>query len=322
MRIKRGRPRAPKTLTEYQYWERVRMSDSVSITVLMSVYNGQPYIEEAIESIVNQTFSDFEFLIIDDGSTDGSRDILKKWKAHDDRIRLILHGENKGLGYALHEGVSEAHGDWIVRMDDDDIAFPNRLKRQVKYIQENPEVDILSAWAIDIDKHANPMRLRQVPIKHEDIVRLIWTIPVVHPAVMFRKDEVKKVGSYDSDLRRRQDYDLWFRCAAAGLRFANIPEPLIYYRFTDDYYDKNDLGTALDQVQIGWRGCRLIGAGPLAYIGVMAPLIRALLPRTLSRWVQTLINRFDPRKERKGIPKEKYNDYFPEGAKSNDPANA
>jgi hypothetical protein len=125
---------------------------------------------------------------------------------------------------------------------------------------------------------------------------------MIHPAVMFHRDAILEVGSYSRQLRRRQDYDLWFRCAAEGLRFANLAEPLIFYRFTDDYFDKNDLDTALDQVKIGWRGCWLVGAGPIAYLGVLAPLIRALLPQPLSKVMQKVLNKFDPRSEQDAIP--------------------
>jgi glycosyltransferase involved in cell wall biosynthesis len=277
-------------------------TDTPAVTVLMSVYNGLPYLDQAVESILVQTFSNFEFLIIDDGSTDGSREVLKTWADRDERIRLVLHSKNRGLGYSLHEGVKKAQGNWIARMDDDDIALPDRLERQISYLSENPDVDILSGWAIDCDGDGNPLRLRQVPISHDEIVRLIWTIPIVHPAVIFRRSAILDAGSYSSTLRRRQDYDLWFRCVEAGLRFANLPEPLIYYRFTDDYYEKNDLDTAVDQVRIGWRGCRRIGADPIAYIGIFAPLVRALLPRSLGKFMQGLLHRLDPRREQKRVP--------------------
>lgn len=293
------------------------MNDYPCLSVLMSVYNGMPNLERAMESIATQSFGDFEFLIIDDASTDGSRELLEKWEAEDERIRLILNETNRGLGYSLDKGVKEARGEWIARMDDDDIACPNRLKKQLKFIEENPGTDILGGWAVEIDEDGNPMRLRQVPTSHEDIVRLIWTIPVIHPTVMFRRRAIQQVGSYDAALRRRQDYDLWFRCAAAGLRFANIPEPLIHYRFTDNYYEKNDLSTALQQVEIGWRGCRLVGASPITYVGIMAPLIRALLPRRLSRWLQAFLNKFDPRKENKETSKGECSDCFLEGAQVN-----
>jgi glycosyltransferase involved in cell wall biosynthesis len=275
----------------------------------MSVYNGNPYIDTAIKSVLKQTFDNFEFLIIDDASTDGSREKLERWRKRDDRIRLVYHSENRGLGYSLREGVRKARGDWIARMDDDDISLADRLERQVSYLAEHPEVDILSGWAIDCNETGEPLRIRQVPTSHEQIVQLLWTIPIVHPAVVFRRESILEAGSYSPDLRRRQDYDLWFRCASEGHRFANLPEPLIYYRFTDDYYKKNDLNTALDQVKIGWRGCRRVGAGPIAYLGVLAPLVRALLPRPLSKLLQDFLHRFDPRSQKDEISdkiREKY----------------
>lgn len=268
----------------------------------MSVYNGSPYLNAAISSILRQTLNQFEFLIIDDASTDGSRGQLKTWADRDERIRLIFHSKNRGLGYSLREGVREAKGNWIARMDDDDIALPDRLERQISYLNEHPDVDILSGWAIDCDRDGNPLRLRQVPTSHEEIVRLIWTIPIVHPAVIFRRDAIIDAGSYSATLRRRQDYDLWFRCVEAGLRFANLPEPLIYYRFTDDYYEKNDLDTAIEQVRIGWKGCRRIGTSLIAYIGILAPLVRALLPRSLGKLMQALLHRLDPRQKQEEIP--------------------
>lgn len=265
------------------------------VTVLMSVYNGLPFLEKAIESVLRQTFANFEFLIIDDASTDGSSEILKQWKSRDDRIRIISHEKNEGLGFSLNEGVREARAPWIARMDDDDIALPKRLEKQVRFLRANSEVDVLSGWAIDCDAKENPIRIRMCPTSHEDIKRLVWTIPIIHPAVMFRRSAILEVGSYDATLRRRQDYDLWFRCVAAELHFANLPEPLIMYRFTGDYYKKNDWRVALDQVKIGWRGCWLVGASPLAYIGVLAPLLRALLPSPVQALAHRMMNRFDPR---------------------------
>ena len=274
------------------------------VTVLMSVYNGLPFLERAIKSIVNQTFSDFEFLIVDDASTDGSSEILRTWSKRDDRIRIITNETNQGLGYCLDLGVKDARAPLIARMDDDDVSLPRRLQTQIDYLQRNPEVDVLSSWAIDCDANETPMRVRQCPIRHEDIRRLVWTIPFIHPAVVFKRDAVLKVGSYDPSLRRRQDYDLWFRCAAADLRFANIAEPLILYRFTGDYYSKNDWRVALDQARIGWRGCKLVGAGPVAYIGVMAPLLRSLLPGPMQGIAHKIMNRLDPRRSEDFVPDE------------------
>ena len=268
-----------------------------NVTVLMSVYNGLPYLSKAVESICEQTYKNFEFLIIDDASTDGSRLILEERARQDDRIRLITHKKNRGLGYSLHEGVREAKGKRVARMDDDDVSLQARLEKQMSYLAANPQVDVLGGWAIECDENEAPMRIRRCPTSHDKIVDLVWAIPFIHPTVVFKRDAILEAGSYDSDLRRRQDYDLWFRCVDAGLRFANLPEPLIKYRFTDDYYKKNNLEVAIDQVKIGWRGCRLVGAGPIAYAGVLAPLVRAILPRKLSMVMQKLLNEFDPRNQ-------------------------
>jgi glycosyltransferase involved in cell wall biosynthesis len=273
------------------------MRTSSPITVLMSVYNGRPYLNEAVESILEQTHEDFEFLIIDDASTDGSREILEGWANRDDRIRLILHDENCGLGYSLNEGTREAHGTWIARMDDDDISVRSRLKKQVAYLERNPNTDVLGAWAVDIDGEGNKLSRRTYPINHGEIARLIWTNPIIHPTVFFRKAAIQAVGSYDPTVRKRQDYELWFRCLQGGLRFANIPEILLKYRFTGDYYERNDLQVAWNQAKMGWRGCWRVGASPVAYAGVGVPVLRALLPQRMNAFLHRQLHRIDPRRK-------------------------
>ena len=124
---------------------------SASITVLMSVYNGLPYLSKAIDSILGQTYPDFEFLIIDDQSTDGSAEILDHYARQDKRIRIIKNEQNRGLGYNLALGVETATTPWIARMDADDIAIADRLALQMSYLEQHPEVDILGGYAININ---------------------------------------------------------------------------------------------------------------------------------------------------------------------------
>ena len=273
------------------------MPASPRVTVLMSVYNAGDYLDHAIRSILEQTYDDFEFLIVDDASTDRSRTRLQDWSERDDRIRLFLKDVNEGLGQALHDGVNMAQAPLIARMDGDDIAEPDRLKKQVAYFEEHPETHILGTWALDIDEEGREKQYRRYPTEHEEIVRLIWTNPLVHPSVMMRKEAIQRVGSYDPEVRKRQDYELWFRCVARGLRFANYPEALLRYRFTGDYYDRNDLRVAWGQAKIGWQGCRRVGASPMAYLGVAVPLIRSLLPRALNAGLHKLLHRVDPRRD-------------------------
>lgn len=266
------------------------------ITVLMSVHNGLPYLAAAVESILSQTFTDFEFLIIDDASTDGSATLLESY--NDSRIRIIKNKECKGLGFNLRVGVEEACGTWVARMDADDIALPERLQVQRDYAHAHPDVDIIGSWATDINAAGEPLGLRRMPLNHEEIVRYIWTCPIIHPTAFFNKAAVQRAGSYGTE-RRRQDYALWFRCASAGLRFANIPQVLLQYRFADEYFRKNNVLALFDQATIGWKGCKMVKASPVAYVGVGVPLLRGLFPKSLQRHVSALQKRFDPRYKNK-----------------------
>ncbi len=261
------------------------------ISVLMSVYNGKLFLKEAVESILNQSFTDFEFIIFDDCSIDDSAQLLQKYVKTDKRIKLITNKHNIGLGANLRQGVEIASGKWIARMDADDIALPHRLQTQIDYVTAHPNTDILGSYAFDIDNQGNTISLRKCPIDHKRIIKYIWTCPIIHPTAFMKKESLIKAGSYGQE-KRRQDYALWFRCAKNGLIFANIPEPLIKYRFTEDYFKRNNISALLDQVKIGLSGCLLVKAAP---IGVTVPLIKAILPKPLKMLASNILKKFDPR---------------------------
>lgn len=267
------------------------------LTVLMAVHNGLPELPAALESIRGQTVTDFELLIVDDGSDDGTAELLAEHARADARVRVLANPANRGLGFSLRLGVQEARSPWVARMDADDIALPSRLERQLEYLDSHPEVDVLGGWAEEIDGQGRVLGLRTVPTAHERIRELIWTCPFIHPTVLFRRQAILDAASYDPDIRRRQDYDLWFRCAKAGLRFANLPLPLIRYRLTEEHYARNDWRLAWSQMLMGWRGCRLVGAGPVAYLGASVPVIRALLPTSLRHGLRRVLRAVDPRQQ-------------------------
>jgi hypothetical protein len=123
----------------------------------------------------------------------------------------------------------------------------------------------------------------------------MWACPIIHPSVAFKKASILGVGSYDVNISRRQDYDLWIRAAASGLKFANIPEYLLYYRFTDQYHKKNNLSVVWLQSKIGIKGITKLGGGLYAYIAVLSPILRVLLPRRVVNFLRPLTKRFDPR---------------------------
>jgi len=266
------------------------------VSVLMSNYNNINYIGEAVESILNQTYSNFEFIIYDDCSSDGSREYLRKVAEEDNRIVLIENNENKGLGYNLTQGVKKARGNWILRMDADDISVPNRIERLFAFIEQNPDIDVLGSYATDIDEKGNFLRERKVPLTNEKIRELVWTCPFIHPTVIFRKNAILRIGSYNPNMRKRQDYDLWFRCVKAGLNLENVPEKLILYRHTTETFKRNDFSVGWDQALIGWKGCWMIKAPITNYFGVAFPIINNLIPYKLKKYTERYIRRLDPRK--------------------------
>jgi len=268
---------------------------SPPVTVLMGVYNGLPRLEHAIGSIQQQTLGDFEFLIIDDGSSDGSGRVIRRLADADTRIRLISHATNRGLGAMLNQGVLEARGALIARMDADDFSLPERLERQVEYFRQHPGTDVVGSYALDVDARGHRIRERRVPVAHERIVDLVWSNPFIHTTVMFRREAVLRVGSYAAHLQRRQDYDLWFRCVRAGLQLANIPEALVHYHFSDETMRRNNVRAMFDQVRIGLRGCRLVGAPLHAYAATCLPLLEAALPTPLRTRFVAFKSRIDPR---------------------------
>jgi glycosyltransferase involved in cell wall biosynthesis len=268
----------------------------MTVTVLMAVYNDEKFVAQAIESILPQLGNNAEFLIIDDCSTDSSPTILRCFADKNPHIRIIQNSENRGVGYCAWLGVCEARGTYIVRIDSDDICFPDRIKKQIDFLEKNPEIDVLGAAAIEIDDQGNRGRLRQMPLNHNDIAKTMWACPIIQPAVAFRRERILLAGNYSPKLRRRIDYELWFRCLKAGLRFANLPEPLVYYRFTPSSHRKQTLRRAFEQAQIGWNGCWMLKAPWWQYLAVMVPIVRAIFPPSLSHLIYRCLAPFDPRK--------------------------
>jgi len=199
---------------------------SPAITVLMPVYNGAKYLNESIDSILNQTFSDFEFLIIDDESTDDSVKIIKSYD--DPRIKLIVNKKNIGQSATLNKGLELARGKYIARMDQDDISMPERLKKQMEFMDECPNIGVCGSWIQHFGKYdyLTPLELDDDSIK----IKLLTNQNLAHPAVMIRKSTLVKYQlNYDPTFTIAMDYDLWVRMFEY-CSFANLPEPLLKYR--------------------------------------------------------------------------------------------
>jgi len=194
------------------------------VTVLLPVYNGEQYLREAIESIINQTYQDYEFLIINDGSTDNSLNCIKSYQ--DERIRVINNDNNIGLVKTLNKGLNLAKGRYIARFDQDDISLPNRLKKQVEYLENHENISAVCSWMYTINSDGRKIRDFRERIKnYGDFlgIILLGRNPLYHPAVMFNKDVVLKMNGYDTNYTRAEDFDLWRRMALQRLNIAFIP---------------------------------------------------------------------------------------------------
>ncbi|EGR2312003.1 glycosyltransferase, partial [Vibrio cholerae] len=200
------------------------------ISVIMSVYNAEKYLSESIESILKQTFRDFEFICIDDGSTDSSLEILKKYRDLDPRIILVSR-DNKGLIYSLNEGLSLARYNYIARMDADDIAREDRLEKQYRYLSNKKNVSVVGSYFNVVNEDGTFVKLRKLP-KSNFILKpfCIFGSPFAHPAVMLNRSIILDGLYYDERYPSAEDYELWLRLSFGKTKFANIPEPLLNYR--------------------------------------------------------------------------------------------
>jgi glycosyltransferase involved in cell wall biosynthesis len=198
------------------------------VTVLMAVYNGERFLREAIESILGQTFQDFEFLIINDGSTDDTREIVLSYD--DKRIRLVDNEHNLGLPRSLNKGLKIAEGKFIARQDADDISEPKRLSRQVAFLEAHPEVALLGTWYKEIDAQGDIIGSRELPCNYTEIRwSLLFFCPFVHSSVMLRRSVVLgQIGIYNES-SDAEDYELWSRIARC-FPVANLGEYLVRFR--------------------------------------------------------------------------------------------
>jgi glycosyltransferase involved in cell wall biosynthesis len=207
------------------------MSTPPVVSVLMPVYNGDRYLDEAVKSILSQTFEDFEFLITDDGSTDRSRQILESYAAQDQRIRLVSR-ENKGLIQTLNEMLEQARGEFLARMDADDVALPDRLAQQMEFLRQHPAVVCLGGALELIDPQGRTVMTVSLPEQNDEIQRelLMGHTVISHPCAMIRRTALVSIGGYDEAMLTVEDLDMLLRLGEAG-SLANLPSTVLKYRF-------------------------------------------------------------------------------------------
>lgn len=206
------------------------------VSILMSACNEEDFITESIDSMLRQTFGEFEFLIIDDGSTDRTRAIIRGYD--DPRIRLLCNDGNRGLSASLNHGLRQCRSDLVARMDANDVADPTRLEKQIVRFRSRPSVDLVWTGAVYVTREGEPLCPKRSPGLRES-VELLKSSPsslpvgrnnVNHMTVMFRRAAVLRVGGYSERHRWGQDGNLWYRMLQAGAEFEYLEEPLMKIR--------------------------------------------------------------------------------------------
>jgi len=204
------------------------------ISVIMPVYNADKYLQESIESVLAQSYENYEFIIIDDGSTDRSMDIIKKFK--DSRIKCVSNEKNSGIVYTLNKGLSISNGEFIARIDADDICCIDRFETQVAFLIKKKDIGLCSGHVIKINAFGEEMGKVKFPISNEACnLKFLFGNPIAHPASMFRKNLALKVGGYTAGSEPAEDFDLWLKLSSIT-KIENIDKVLIYYRVHANNY--------------------------------------------------------------------------------------
>lgn len=201
------------------------------VSVVMSVYNGERYLRESVNSVLNQTWRDFELIIINDGSTDETAELLAT--IDDPRVLVIENKSNQGLVRSLNLGLERARGEYVARHDADDVALPQRLERQAQFLNSHSDVSIVGSGYIEIDESGKRRKRVRMP---EEVLMLRWHAlfqnPFAHSTVMFRRASVMEMGGYagQTEASHVEDYELWLRLMWSGQLMVNIAEPLVHWR--------------------------------------------------------------------------------------------
>lgn len=251
------------------------------VSVVMPVYNAADYLSEAIESILNQTYQNFEFIIINDASTDSSLEIVKKYKKiNPQKIKIINIKRNLNCGgdNCANQGIKIAKGKYIARMDADDIAHPTRLEKQVEFLENNQDIFLVGSNAFVINKNGETIGEKLEPEKHENIKNSYFTFhPLIHPSCMYKTLIGKRKFRYQIKYSANNDYYTFFKLLCKGFKFANLSEKLIYFRI----HGKNDTFVNMKEKYFNTLKARIIMVKKFGY----KPSIKALAMNVIETMV-------------------------------------
>ena len=258
------------------------------ISVIMGVYNcrNKELLRKSVESIINQTFEDWEMIICDDGSTDDTFDFLNILKKMDKRIIIIGYKQNKGLSNALNEALKKSNSKYIARQDDDDISYPNRLQEEIEFIESHPEYQIVGCIAdvYDDDGIWGTFHLKEIP----EAIDFMSHSQFLHPSVIMLKDALFTVNGYKTswETRKAEDYDLFMRMYANGFRGYNIQKKLYKYKVVNGNTKYRKSKDYVQEFVVRYQDFKLLKLGIKSIPFVIKPILVALIPQSVFKLIK------------------------------------
>lgn len=263
----------------------------------MSVYSNESpeHLRACFKSLASQTLLANELILIEDGPISSELTEVINFFRQDLGIISFRLPTNVGLACALNIGLKHCSHELVARMDADDIALPERFEKQIAEFKEKPYLDVLGSYAQELDGKEYLGPIRQMPITHQSILDNLYCCPFIHPSIMYKKELILSVGGYNERFQRRQDYDLWFKCALYGANFGNIPEILLIYRFSHKTHSRQSKKDLWLQSLTGFKGVKAMNQPIWKGVFAFLPFIRSLFPRKVEHFLYRVLKRFDPR---------------------------
>lgn len=249
------------------------------VSIIMGVLNGEKTVSDCIDSILSQTYQEWELIICDDGSTDRTCDIIGKYvDSYPEKIHLLKNSKNLKLAATLNKCINYSSGEYIARMDADDKCFPCRLEKQIQFLENNKGYSVVGASAVPFDESITK-GIRVCP-EIPNTKDLLWGPPHIHPSVIFRKNAINSLGGYNTskEVYRCEDLDLWYRFYSAGYRGYNIQEPLLFYREGYEDYRRRTIKSGINMSRTMLQGYKKNKVPFIYYPIILKPIISAILP--------------------------------------------
>lgn len=252
------------------------------ISVIMGIYNCEKTLSEAVDSILNQTYTNWELIMCDDGSVDNTYELAKSYRdKYSEKIILIKNPQNLGLNQTLNNCLKVATGDYIARMDGDDLSVPERFEMEVEFLQSHPEYSIVSSPMIYFDENGEWGEGTAVerPTKHD----FVAGTPFCHAPCMVRAEALKKADGYSTNPKtiRAEDYNLWFRLYALGYKGYNIQTPLYKMRDDNNAYNRRKFKYSFNEAYVRFTGYKMLGLPIKYYTFALRPILVGLLPKKI-----------------------------------------